>query len=237
MKYLVLLFVAGTLSSGVYAQTDLKGKTFKIPIIYNQQGALQFSVSSEENKKDVVDKKEIKILAIKEENIFFRYLKDDTVRTISKNLFEELDKTETFKWYKGARVGIYTVPFRLRFAEDDFDFESSLSLSSNIAFGFGAIKNQHSFVDLSVGIGLTSINLTKENSLVIENRSASAFTTSIGVVFKFDEYVNIGFFAGKDFLGKVDRSVNWIYNGNTWLGLGINVNFNEMKTTASRGAK
>ena len=49
-----------------------------------------------------------------------------------------------YKRYKGAGVGAYSVPFRLRGIGGEFDFESSLSLQSNLVFGWGSINQQES---------------------------------------------------------------------------------------------
>lgn len=132
--------------------------------------------------------------------------------------------------YKGATAGAYTVPFRLRGLFDDFDFESSLSLSANLVVGLGTRHKQESCIDLSIGFGLTNVNLNEKNTkgTVTENRSVSAFTLSFGILAKPSNKVNIGVFGGSDFLGLNDRDVNWIYDGKFWLGLGININFNSI---------
>lgn len=138
-----------------------------------------------------------------------------------------------YKRYKGCQVGVYTVPFRLRGTGKDFDFESSLSLQSNIVFGLGTLKKPTSWVDLSGGIGLTGISLNSNNSDVLENRTATAITASLGAVFKFNRWANIGLFGGWDWLGAKDRGVNWKYNGDFWIGIGINISFNSIETDKS----
>lgn len=52
----------------------------------------------------------------------------------------------------------------------------------------------------------------------------------MGGVFKPAKYANIGLFVGWDFLGQNDNEVSWKYDGKTWIGIGINVSFNEVKT-------
>ncbi|WP_167617712.1 hypothetical protein [Maribellus sediminis] len=149
--------------------------------------------------------------------------------------FNQLTKP-VYKRYKGARVGAYTVPFRLRGIGDDFDFESSLSLSANMIFGFGSYYNQESWFDASLGIGLTKVNLTAKNTknTVPQNRTASAFTLSVGGVFKPAPKINGGVFIGWDFLSADDRDVNWIYNGKMWVGLGINISLNDVETDSNQ---
>lgn len=138
-----------------------------------------------------------------------------------------------YRRYKGCQVGVYTIPFRLRGTGKDFDFESSLSLQSNIVFGFGTLKKPTSWFDFSGGIGLTGISLNSNNSDVLENRTATAITASFGAVFKFNRWANIGLFGGWDWLGAKDRGVNWKYNGDFWIGIGINISFNSIETDKS----
>jgi hypothetical protein len=138
-----------------------------------------------------------------------------------------------FSRYKGTSVGVYTIPFRLRGSGDDFDFESSLSLQANLVAGFGKRTNESSWIDLSLGIGLTGVNLNSNNSNVTDQRTASAFTVSSGIVLKPSKYANIGLFLGWDNLGVNDKDVDWVHNGNLWVGLGINISFNTITTDQS----
>jgi len=151
---------------------------------------------------------------------------------MSKKEFKEITRP-LYSRYKGAKVGVYTVPFRLRGVGgkgEPFDFESSLSLTANLVFGVGSRKEKHSIADLSLGLGLTSIGLDSLNSEVPENRTASAFSLSMGLVLWPNEHVNFGAFVGWDKLGLKDRSADWIYDGKTWLGLGINIGFEALTT-------
>ena len=142
-----------------------------------------------------------------------------------------------FKRYKGTNVGVYTVPFRLRGSGDDFDFESSLSLQANLVAGFGKRTKESSWIDLSLGIGLTGVNLNSNNSNVTDQRTASAFTVSSGLVVKPSKFANLGLFLGWDNLSASDRDVDWVHNGNLWVGLGINVSFNTITTNQSTNGK
>ena len=146
--------------------------------------------------------------------------------------FEDFETLTTpyYSKYKGVNAGVYTVPFRLRgIGRSNFDFESSLSLQANLVFGFGNTHSPDSWFDASVGIGLTSVNLHKNNSKAEEPRTASAFTVSFGGVFKPAKKVNIGLFVGWDSLGINDKDIKWDFNNKLWLGLGINVSFHEFE--------
>jgi hypothetical protein len=138
-----------------------------------------------------------------------------------------------YKRFKGVKVGAYTIPVRLRgIGTSDFDFEANFSASTNLAFGYGSRTKKESWLDTSVGLGITSVNLTNLNSNVLTARTAAAFTLVFGSVIKFNPAANCGLFFGFDFLGKTDRPTNWQYNGKPWLGLGINITFTEIKTDA-----
>jgi hypothetical protein len=166
----------------------------------------------------------------------FKIKGDVNVYTIEKAKF--LYNTEVrIRRYKGVEVGVYTIPFRLRGDDDNFDFESALSLQTNIAFGFGTKESEESWFDASVGIGLSSINLDNNNSKVIESRTASALTLSTGFVFKPAKNANIGIFFGGDFLGQSDKEIDWKYDKNLWIGIGINISFNKIETTIAAASK
>ena len=157
--------------------------------------------------------------------------KNSQIYTIDKTKFMQLVRP-LYRRYKGATFGAYTVPFRLRGLgkKNAFDFESSLSLQANLVFGFGSRYAQRSFFDASFGVGLTGISLNEGNSSISEDRTASAFTISFGGVMKPAEYANIGIFLGWDLLGQKDNEVDWIYNRKPWLGIGLNINFTQVKT-------
>jgi len=154
---------------------------------------------------------------------------NDKIFELPSEFFNKIT-TPLYSRYKGTSVGVYTIPFRLRGIDDDFDFESSLSLQANLVAGFGKRTSENSWIDLSLGIGLTGVNLTSKNSDVTEQTTASTCTISSGIVLKPSKVANIGLFIGWDNLGANDKDVNWKFNGDMWLGLGININFNTIKT-------
>jgi hypothetical protein len=185
----------------------------------------------------------IEVLNINNEIVSYRYLpfKNDTSRaskdfgqhkvfTMDKAEFERLT-TELESRFKGIDVGFYTIPFRLRgVGSSDFDFESSLSLQTNLVFKFGGRRpTSLSQWEGSVGIGLTSVNLNSNNSSLTESRTASALTLSTGILWKPSDFANIGVFIGWDNLSADDRKSNWKYNNKAWFGLGININFSRIK--------
>lgn len=199
----------------VFPEVDATDTTSEIPELYVYKGDYVEIITVENDiiyyKKQYADESDITTYALKKADFFF-YTK------------------QLFSIYKGAEVGVYTIPFRLRGKGDKFDFESNLSLQTNVIFGFGNRNSQNSFIDLSAGVGLSSINLNENNSTVAENRTASALTWSLGAVLKPAKNVNFGVFIGADYLRADDRKVNWDYNKKMWVGLGVNISFNKLET-------
>lgn len=197
------------------------------------------------NEVAILKGAKIIVLSTNETHVFYQYWnykvkdKDSTKykkynkgKVFQMKIDEFIQNTRPiYNCYKGASVGAYTIPFRLRsLGGSDFDFESSLSLQANLVFGFGSIYSEVSFIDVSIGIGITSINLTSKNSVVTEERTATAYTISGGMLFKFTPSANIGIYYGVDLLGKTDSEVKWKHDGKGWLGIGINVSFDVIST-------
>ncbi|HMV08759.1 MAG TPA: hypothetical protein PK325_12265 [Cyclobacteriaceae bacterium] len=158
----------------------------------------------------------------------------DLIFMMPKDIFVQLVKP-LYRRYKGATMGAYTIPFRLRgTGGGGFDFESNLSLQANVVFGFGKQDQAHSWLNASIGIDLTGVQLNTKNSDVTEARTASAFTASAGLLLKPAPFANIGVFLGTDLLGKNDSEINWAYNRKPWIGLGINISFNQIKSPGSQ---
>ncbi|AXT19350.1 hypothetical protein D7030_12960 [Flavobacteriaceae bacterium AU392] len=138
-----------------------------------------------------------------------------------------------YKRFKGVRAGFFTVPFKLRFG-DEFDFEQNVNLGMNIG---GQIRISRKLddkwlIEPTLGIGLATVSLNPENSDLIgeDNRTASAFSISGGLVIHFTKSVNLGLQYGWDHLGNSDREVNWIFDRKPWLGVGINIGFSISET-------
>lgn len=137
--------------------------------------------------------------------------------------------------FRGFKYGAYTIPIRLRKSQDKFEFDSNLSLGANVLGRISLSRlKENAYCDLSVGVSLTKVNLNKDNSLLgasgtefenIETLSPAAITLSTGVLFNLAENVNFGVYMGWDKLSSADNKAEWIYNGKTWLGVGINVAF------------
>jgi len=226
----------------------LQSGSYEFKSTIPQQNSAQKNISDTTSIK-IVKKQKVTLLYELNDLIYFQYwhfedpelkvkLNANKIFSLPKTDFEKLT-IPLYSRYKGANVGTYTIPFRLRgIGSSEFDFESTLSLQTNVVFGFGTRYKKESWFDASMGIGLSGININSKNSKATDERTASAFTISIGGLVRPSKFANLGIFMGWDFLAQNDREVDWIYNGKPWLGIGINVSFSEIKTeNAAKGYK
>jgi hypothetical protein len=140
-----------------------------------------------------------------------------------------------FNRWRGWKVGGYTIPVRLRSKDDNFEFESNLSLGANLIKGINFSRyGDLGHIDLSIGFSLTKVNLNADNSNLklvspeLETLSPGALTFSIGATVELVKNVNFGVFTGWDFIdGAEQKRLRWIHNKKPWIGIGINITFND----------
>lgn len=243
LLFFIVLLTSIATNSQVTRKVDDKQTLIGSRYLFTETLTISKSDAKTANDFDIEKDYYVEIISENADNVTFvnvvpKNVADDSVdmidtapKTLPKYLFFYYTKQQ-FSQYKGAGVGLYTVPFKIRPGKN-FDFEAALSLATNIVFGFGHKDNTESWLDASVGIGVTSISLTQDNSKVTENRTATALTLSGGTVFKVGTNANIGLFLGGDFLNGNDKKTDWIYNGNLWIGVGINVNLTKVETNQS----
>lgn len=148
--------------------------------------------------------------------------------------------TKYYARFKGVVAGVFTVPFKIRL--NDFDFEQNVNIGMNLGFPFriNRLKDDKWLLTPTLGIGLSTINLNQKNSNLEDNsteganRTASALTLSSGLMIQFSNTINLGFQIGFDYLGNNDKSIRWKYDRKPWLGIGINigVSVSETKNTS-----
>lgn len=149
--------------------------------------------------------------------------------------------TKYYPLFKGVTAGVFTVPFKIRIS--DFDFEQNINIGMNLGFPFRLNRKLENnwLLSPTLGIGLSSINLNPKNSALAQNenedanRSASAFSISGGLLLQFNETINIGVQLGWDYLGNIDKNIHWKYDRKPWVGIGINigVSLSKSKTPSS----
>ncbi|AZA56240.1 hypothetical protein EG349_15950 [Chryseobacterium shandongense] len=137
------------------------------------------------------------------------------------------------------RVGVYTIPFKLRLSS--FNFDANVNLGANLGAKIRwnrEVEGGLSFEPI-LGFGLASIKLDESNSKAngSNNTNVSAFTFNTGLLVHVTKSVNVGFTFGFDYLSKNDQNnYDWKYNGKGWLGIGINVAFsNQNDNTGNEG--
>ena len=157
------------------------------------------------------------------------------IYTLSKDEFKKSTKPlyNRVEW----RVGIFTVPFKLRFK--DFNFDANVNIGTNIGakIRFNREMQNGFSVEPILGIGLASIKLDDSNSTTGSATNVSAFSINTGLLFHITEEINLGLTYGFDNISSTDQNkYNWKHNGRGWLGIGINLAFsNPSKNTRNAG--
>lgn len=237
--------------STIFSQEIEPGKNyfFNSSLNRNEMQNKTDLIDGEEELPPVIQGYEVHVLEVTSDEVFFKYLKfkdedlkekyngeedEEKIFSMSKDYFES--KTEIlYDRFRGFKYGAYSVPIRIRNSNANFEFDSNLSLGANIISRWGLRKYEHFYVDFSLGISLTKVNLNEDNSNLgmegtkfedIKTLSPAALTVSIGTLFNLAENVNTGIYYGWDFISSSDQKAEWIYNKKPWLGIGINVAFN-----------
>jgi hypothetical protein len=244
-KHLIITLIFLSTISYAQIETVLPEGNYYVKIIpsktVDDQGKSTSTVTllnDSNQKKEVVDEikssKYLKVDYIDENDIVhFKFENiDDKKAVINYTLalkdFKKIMSPyyDRFEW----RIGVFAVPFKLRF--NDFDFESDIALGANISnkIRFKREREDGFAVEPLVGFGLSKINLDESNSKIDTPGSTNAFTINTGVLIHLNSKINFGVFYGTDILSDKDnKKYDWIYNGNGWLGLGINVSFTDGK--------
>ncbi|WP_412850947.1 hypothetical protein ACL0VS_05445 [Chryseobacterium sp. PMSZPI] len=199
------------------------------------------------NKNNLQDKKKLRLTvnAIEGNKVYFSiwsFKNDDKLTNkiskkeyiLSKEEFKNLmmplyDKVD---W----RVGFYTMPFKLRF--HDFNFDANINLGGNLGakIRFNRMKKDGFALEPMVGVGWSNIKMDDSNSLATSATNIGAFTINTGLLFYVTSEINIGLTLGWDNIsGNDQKKYDWKYNGKGWLGIGINFSFSkEEKNTGSK---
>lgn len=182
----------------------------------------------------------LSVKAIEGDTVFFKFwdfddktlndkingIDNEVIYQLSKSDFERLTKSyyDRLEW----RSGVYTVPFKLRLS--DFDFDANVNLGVNIGAKIRWKRERKDGFALEpiFGFGLASIKLDEANSKVETPTNISAFSTNFGLLIHINSDINLGLVVGHDFISSHDQQKNdWKYNGKGWLGIGINIAFSK----------
>jgi hypothetical protein len=161
-----------------------------------------------------------------------KYLKNIQY-SLPKNIFS--DNVSVLYNRLEYRVGVYTIPFKLRLSS--FSFDANVNLGANLGAKIRwnrRIENGFALEPI-FGFGLASIKLDKDNSIASEPTNVSAFTINTGILFHLTDSINVGLTYGFDNISQNDQNnYKWKYQGKGWLGIGMNISFsNQNKNTGS----
>ena len=191
------------------------------------------------NNKNVDSLKTIKSEKVILNEKFYKNTKGELQYFVINNKDFNRIATKFYNRNLPVTAGVYSVPFKLRL--NDFDFEQDLNIGVNIGFPFRTKRTLEKswILEPNFGIGISKVNLNEKNTngTVKTVRTANAFTFSGGLLIRFSEKINFGVFLGKDLLGKSDSDTNWQYDKKFWLGLGLNISLNNPKEKAEEKGK
>ena len=215
---------SNAVASSDFAQkkNNLKGKNYRLSVksIDNDNVYFSFWKFSNQQRNKEINGDSITV---------------QTIYTLSKEDFKQL--VNPLYDRKEWRVGFYTIPYKLRFK--DFDFDGNVNLGANIGYKFRWNRQlENGFgIEPILGFGLASIKMDDSNSLATSSSNVSAFTVNTGVLFHITQSINAGLTLGWDNIsGKDQRQYDWKHNGKSWLGIGINVAFSkEAKNISKEG--
>ncbi|AZI55571.1 hypothetical protein EIB75_10060 [Epilithonimonas vandammei] len=129
------------------------------------------------------------------------------------------------------RVGVYTIPYKLRLSSFSFDANVNLGANLGAKFRWNRRVEKGFSIEPILGVGLASIKLDKDNSIITEPTNVSAFTINTGVLFHLTSLVNVGVTYGFDNISQNDQNnYKWKYQRKGWLGIGINVSFSNQSS-------
>jgi len=148
----------------------------------------------------------------------------DTVSTYLLVSFYDFERIAIPYYFRNSKplftCGTVLLPIKMRFKEFDFSKDFTLGPVFGLRWRISKLRQNH--INLLAGIGVTSFSLDSLSTEGgVSNVSERAgITPSIGVVFSFDNIMQVGLFVGKDYVSQKE-DISWKYQGKTWLSVGI----------------
>ena len=134
-------------------------------------------------------------------------------------------------------IGTAAVPFKIR--TSPFNFTNDIGIGPVVGIKFRLSRyNNKNFFNVLLGFGLSSVNLDSlsTNGNVTTNSpitNPAALTLSAGGVFEFSN-IQVGAFIGRDYINR-NNKIDWIYQGKTWLSIGLGYTLFSKSTTNQKG--
>jgi hypothetical protein len=117
-------------------------------------------------------------------------------------------------------AGNVLIPVKLRL--NKFDFSKDFTLGPVAGIKLRLSHYTRNCINFLFGLGVTSITLNDQSTdgHIEEDTEIPALSPCLGAVFDFFNQTQAGFFVGWDFVSN-NESVNFIYNGKTWISFGL----------------
>ena len=203
------------------------------------------SKSKEIIELEPLDFNDYSIKRIKRRNERFRFLEDnkldfslyaklynDRVFKVDANNFEllveKVENKDIKKLPSRISIGVVTLPFKYR-PQDHTSFDTEFNINTTVNVRLISKVNTHFYGQLGVGFG--SVNLNSTNSDLIEDNVQDKQTLSFlsGLMLQYDR-IQIGVYFGVDKINN-QGTVNWVSNGNMWIGFGAGYNLFKNKVS------
>ncbi|WP_146810305.1 hypothetical protein [Empedobacter brevis] len=219
----------------------LEGTSYYIKVnkIENDTVFFTFGLFKKEDEERLINNhqlKEIDSAHVKSNDSSNPSNKRQKIKNIQYSLPKDVFSTNVSILYNRIeyRVGVYTIPFKLRFSS--FSFDANVNLGANLGAKIRwnrKIENGFALEPI-LGFGLASIKLDDSNSITQESTNVSAFTINTGLLIHLTGNINLALTYGFDNISQNDQNnYKWKYQGKGWLGIGINVSFNNGSSNTS----
>ncbi len=121
-------------------------------------------------------------------------------------------------------VGALVLPVKLRpgtASGAGFDFANDVAFGTSAGARMRILDHRELFVSLLVGVALSSVSLTAENTAdaLTTTTDRAAFTWTTGAMIEANKF-QLGVFIGQDRISQ-PKAANWAFQGKTWFGLGL----------------
>lgn len=153
---------------------------------------------------------------------------DETVRRyycMPRTFIERFAERTYDTWRSSAELtaGALLLPVKLRPGKDSAGFDFSKDVTFGTAAGVRMRLSDHRAIYGSwlIGAGISSATLSPAttNKVVTQSTERAAFTWTTGLMLEVDRF-QFGGFVGQDRISQPNQA-DWIYQGRTWLALGL----------------
>jgi hypothetical protein len=167
------------------------------------------------------------------------YVSKDTQGNVLENIYFYIpctifDSSVKYKELNNVQLsfGIPVIGVKMRFGngedEDDpryFNLERDINLGFLVGAKFVLSKKRDLAAHILIGpsTSYVAVDSVSTNGFVSESANKFAFSPTVGLMFQFNNLLQLGVFSGFDILpGEIGRK--WAYRNSPWLGFGLGFN-------------